>query len=110
MWKNIRIGAESFFGNVLYATDKGFYIRFWHDPQSSPSALKDLYPKMFVVAVDKAAMISDMVECAPDGGGRSWNLCFRCAFQDWETGIFYDFLRISHPSFLEGMLIPRYGN
>ena len=32
MWKNIRIGAESFFGNVLYATDKGFYIRFWHDP------------------------------------------------------------------------------
>ena len=32
MWKNIRIGAESFFGNVLYATDEGFYIRFWHDP------------------------------------------------------------------------------
>ena len=38
------------------------------------TALNDLYPAMFAIAVDKAAMISDMVECAPDGGGRSWNL------------------------------------
>ena len=55
------------------------------------TALNDLYPAMFAIAVDKAAMISDMVECASDGSGRSWNLCFRHAFQDWETGIFYDF-------------------
>ena len=46
---------------------------------------------MFAIAVDKAAMIFDMVECAPDGSGKRWNLCFRHAFQDWETGIFYDF-------------------
>ena len=46
------------------------------------TALNDLYPAMFAIAVDKAAMISDMIECAPDGSGRSWNLCFRHAFQD----------------------------
>ena len=91
MWKTIRKGAESFFGHVLYAAGEGFHIRFWYDPWSSPTALKDLYPAMFAIVVDKTAMISDMVDFAPDGGGRSWNLRFRRAFQDWETWIFYDF-------------------
>ena len=91
MWKNIRKGAKSFFGHVLYAVGEGFHISFWYDPWSSPTALKDLYPAMFAIVVDKIAMISDMVDYASDGGGRSWNLRFRHAFQDWETGIFYDF-------------------
>ena len=82
MWKNIREGAESFFGHVLYAAGEGFHINFWYDPWSSPTALKDLNSAMFAIAVDKAAMISDMIECASDGSGRSWNLCFRHAFQD----------------------------
>ena len=45
---------------------------------------------MFSIAANKEAMISDMVDFAPDEGGRSWNLRFCLAFQDWETGIFYD--------------------
>ena len=49
-------------------------IQFWHDPWSSPTSLKDLYLEIFVCAVDKEARISDMVDTAPDGGGRSWNL------------------------------------
>ena len=53
--------------------------------------MKDLYPKMFVVAVDKEARISDIIDFAPDGGGRSWNLLLHREFQDWETTIFYDF-------------------
>ena len=91
VWKNIRKGAESFFGHVLYAVGQGFRIRFWYDPQSSPIALKNLYPAMFAIAVDKAAMIFDMVEFASNGGCRSWNLRFCCAFQDWDIGIFDDF-------------------
>ena len=96
MWKNIRKGAKSFFGHVLYAAAEGFRIRFWYDPWSSPTALKNLYPAMFAIVVDKAAMNSNMVEFASNGGGRSWNLHFRCAFQDWEIGIFdYFFVHIS---------------
>ena len=91
MWKNIRKGAESFFGHVLYVVGEGFRIKFWHDPWSSPSTLKVLYPALFAIAMNKEAMVSEMVDYAPDGGGRSWNLRFRRAFQDWETEIFYDF-------------------
>ena len=89
---------------MLYGAGEGFCIRFWYDPWSSPTALKDLYLAMFAIALDKAAMISDLVEFASDGGGRSWNLCFRCAFQDWEIGIFYDYF--AHIS----SKLPRGGN
>ena len=71
MWKSIRKGVESFFGHVLYAAGEGFHIRFWHDPWNSPTTLKDLYPAMFAIAANKEAMIYDMVDFAPDGGGRS---------------------------------------
>ena len=71
MWKNIRKGAESFFGHVLYVAGEGFRIRFWYDSWSSPTALKDLYPAMFAIAMDKTVMISDMVDYASDGSGRS---------------------------------------
>ena len=53
--------------------------------------MKVLYPALFAITVNKEAMIFEMVDYAPDGGGSSWNLRFRHAFQDWETEIFYDF-------------------
>ena len=91
MWKIIRKGFESFFGNVLYATGEGFCIQFWYDPWSIPTSLKELYPEMFACAVDKEARISDMVVIAPDGGDINWNLLFRCEFQDWEMARLYAF-------------------
>ena len=106
MWKNIRKGAKSFFGHVLYAVGEGFHISFWYDPWSSPTALKDLYPAMFAIVVDKIAMIFDMVDYAPDGGGRSWNLRSVMLFKIRRQGFFMIFLRISHPSYLEGVMIP----
>ena len=71
MWKNIRKGVRSFFVHVLYAAGKGFRIWFWHDPWSSPTHLKELYPELFACAVDKEARIFDMVDIAPNGGDRS---------------------------------------
>ena len=106
MWKNIRKGAKSFFGHVLYVAGEGFRIRFWYDSWSSPTALKDLYPAMFAIVVDKIAMISDMVDYEPDGGGRSWNLRSVMLFKIRRQGFFMIFLRISHPSYLEGVMIP----
>ena len=63
--------------------------------------MKELYPELFACAVDKEARISDMVDIAPDGGDRSWNLLFHREFQDWETARFYAFF-ISHPKYLLG--------
>ena len=49
MWKNIRKGAESFFGHVLHAAGKGFRIWFWHDPWSSPTPLKEYIQNCLLV-------------------------------------------------------------
>ena len=65
-----------FFGRVLYVAGEVICIRFWHDPWSRSTSLKDLYLEMFACAMDKEARISYMVDIAPNGGGRSWNLLF----------------------------------
>ena len=91
LWKNIRKGANNFFGHVVYAVGEGNRIRFWLDPWSGPTPLKELYPKLFACVVVQEALISDMVIFALDGGGRSWNFLFRRNFNEWEMWRFYSF-------------------
>ena len=91
LWKNIRKGANNFFGHVVYATGEGNRIRFWHDPWSGPIPLKELYPELFACAMVQEALIFDMVIFAPDGGGRSWTFLFRHNFNEWELRRFYSF-------------------
>ena len=71
LWKNIRKGANNFFSHVGYVAGKGNRIRFWHDPWSGPTPLKELYPELFACVVVQEALISDMIIFAPDEGGRS---------------------------------------
>ena len=68
------------------------------------TALNDLYPAMFATAVDKAAMISDMVECVSDGSGRTYASVM--LFKIGRQGFFMIFLCIYHPSYLERVMIP----
>ena len=69
----------------------GNRIRFWHDPWSGPTPLKELYPELFACAVVQEALIFDMIISAPNEGGRSWNFHFRCYFNEWELRRFYSF-------------------
>ena len=55
MWKNIRKGAESFFGHMLYVVGEGLHIRFWYDLWCGYIPLKDLYPDLFSRAMGKDA-------------------------------------------------------
>ena len=61
LWKNVRKGANSFFGHVVYATKEGICIWFWHDPWSNPISLKELYPELFVCVMVHEALISYMI-------------------------------------------------
>ena len=86
---NIMKGADNFFGHVVYAVGEGNHIRFWHDPWSGPTPLKELYPELFACVVVQEALISDMVIFAPNGGGRDF--LFRRNFNGWELRRFYSF-------------------
>ena len=91
LWKNIRKGTDNCFGQVVYVVGEGNRIRFWHDSWSGPIPLKELYLELFACAVVQEARISDMVICAPDRRGRSWNFLFRRNFNEWELQRFYSF-------------------
>ena len=56
---------------MVYVEGEGSHIRFWHDPWSGPSSLKELYLELFVCAMAQEALISDLFFYAPDGAGRS---------------------------------------
>ncbi|KAK7839014.1 glutathione transferase gst 23 [Quercus suber] len=68
-------------------------------PWSSPTSLKELHLELFACSVDKEARISDMVDIAPNGGDRSWNLLSAMSSGLGETARFYA-LCISHPKYL----------
>ena len=74
-----------------YVAGEGNRIRFWHNPWSGPTPLKELYPKLFACAVVQEALISDMIIFAPNEGGRSWNFHFQRNFNEWELRRFYSF-------------------
>ena len=79
MWKNIRKGAESFFGHVLYVAEEGLRIQFWYDLWCGHIPLKDLYPDLFSRAIGKEAWISELISISPDGGSKSRNIQFHRA-------------------------------
>ena len=74
-----------------YVAGEGNRIRFWHNPWSGPTPLKELYPKLFACAVVQEALISNMIIFAPNEGGRSWNFHFQRNFNEWELRRFYSF-------------------
>ena len=64
--------------------------------------MKDLYPKMFVVAVDEKARIFYMIDFAPNGGGRTRTYFSVMNFKTTRRRFFMISLCISHPSYLGG--------
>ena len=68
--------------------------------------MKDLYPKMFVVVVDKKARIFYMIDFAPNGGGRTGTYFSVMNFKTGRQRSFRISLRISPPSYLGGVMIP----
>ena len=85
MGKNIRKGAKSFFGHMLYVVGEGLRIRLWYDLWCGHIPLKDLYPDLFSHALGKDVWISELITITSDGGSRSWNIQFHQAPNDWEV-------------------------
>ena len=76
MWKNIRKGAKSFFGHVLFVVGEGLHIRFWYDLWCGHIPLKDLYLDLFSRALGKDAWIFELITITADDDSRSWNIQF----------------------------------
>ncbi|RVW69042.1 La-related protein 6B [Vitis vinifera] len=78
----------------------GRKVKFWKDLWCEDQALKDAFPNLFRLAVNKDQWVCDAWEEGGEVG--SWNPLFSRYFKDWEMEEVEGLLRKLHPLVLHG--------
>lgn len=68
---------------MIMKVGSGASILFWHDGWCDSEPLSKLFPRLFVVSLQKNYFINQMGEWIKDAW--SWNLRWRRGFLDWEV-------------------------
>ena len=71
-----------FLQNVAFSLGNGRRISFWKDVWCGEEALRSLFPSLFILAVQKDAMVIDLWDCNKEEG--RWSPTFLKSFHDWE--------------------------
>ena len=71
MWKEIKKEWSLFLQNAAFSLGDGMRISFWKDVWCDEEALRSLFPSMFILAVQKDAMVADLWNCNREEGGWS---------------------------------------
>ena len=83
-WKAIVKGWSSFACNVKIRVGCGDRTRFWIDCWLGNQSLKDLFPRLFQLSLNKNALIKDVLNWE-SSSVFSWNLSFVRGFNDREV-------------------------
>lgn len=57
LWRGIQASWDRFSAFVLFRVGNGKNIRFWHEVQCRDKTLKELYPELYLIAVEKDASV-----------------------------------------------------
>nr|XP_033510409.1 uncharacterized protein LOC104090014 isoform X2 [Nicotiana tomentosiformis] len=79
LWKNISNHGYEFFQNATFKVGNGTSIKFWKDRWFGNTPLKDMFPGMYHIALNKD---SDVAQNRDNG---TWCPLFRRNLQDWEV-------------------------
>ena len=94
LWKEIRKEWPLFLQNATFSLGDGRRIRFWKDVWCGKEALCSLFPSMYLLAMQKDAMVADLWNWVREEGG--WSLTFLRSFNDWEMEKVERFLSSIH--------------
>ena len=78
-------GGIVFSWHMAFKAGEGNQIIFWYDLWSGHLFQKDLYPDLFECAVDKEALVADVLDSLLNKEVRSWNLQFHSDFHDQDS-------------------------
>ena len=78
-------GGIVFWGHMAFKEGEGNQIIFWYDLWSGHLFQKDLYSDLFECAVDKEALVADVLDSLLNKEVRSWNLQFHSDFHDQDS-------------------------
>ena len=94
LWKEIEKEWPLFLQNATFSLGDGRRISFWKNVWCGEEALCSLFPSMFILAMQKDAMVADLWNCFREEGG--WSPTFLRSFNDWEmeeVEIFFSSIR-----------------
>ena len=94
LWKEIKKEWPLFLQNAAFALGNGRRISFWKDVWCGEEALCFSFPSMFLLAVQKDAMVADLWNWVREEGG--WSPTFLRSFNDWEMEEVESFLSSIH--------------
>jgi hypothetical protein len=98
LWKNIRIGWETFSGFSRFKVGDRARTKFWHDLWCRDSVLKEAFLSLFGIARAKNASVAENLEFL--SGSNQWNMSFSREAHDWEVDVFASFFQVFHTVFV----------
>ena len=85
LWKNIRIGWETFSSHTRLVLGDGSWIWFWHDRWCGDMTLKEEFPVLYSIAHEKDASVAANVDFL--GGAPQWNVIFSREVHDLKLDV-----------------------
>ncbi|RVW27606.1 hypothetical protein CK203_099119 [Vitis vinifera] len=95
VWKAIRNGWENFRSHSRFIIGDGTRVKFWKDLWCGNQALKEAFPILFNLSVNKDGWVIEAWEEEEVGG--SWGPRFNRHLNDWEVGEVESLLCKLHP-------------
>jgi hypothetical protein len=82
LWKHIRLGWQQFSKYVSYSIGSGERVSFWHNKWCREGIMKDIFLRLYLIARDKQALVSDYLTWHNEE--RVWSVTLIRDLQDWE--------------------------
>ena len=100
LWKSIHRGWPLFSNHLFYLVGNGSPVKFWHDRWCGVMPLKEAYPELFSIALDRNVSVANLMSHI--NGMFHWDVIFTQSVQDWELESIPSFMDLLYSNPMQG--------